>query len=93
MRTTFFPVVGAEPGRLAIVGRPRGGDWLEDEFRGLRDAGVDVLGIGRSALVAASLLRLRGVSSEDAWRQVAEARGAQVPDTHEQRAWVAALEP
>ncbi len=28
-------------GRLAIATRPRGGDWLEDEARGLRAAGLD----------------------------------------------------
>jgi hypothetical protein len=30
-------------GRLAILPRPRGGDWLEDEVRGRRAAGVDVI--------------------------------------------------
>ena len=29
--------------RLAIMPRPRGGDWLEEEVRQLRNAGVDVL--------------------------------------------------
>lgn len=29
--------------RLAIVPRPRGGDWLDDEIPGLRRDGVDVL--------------------------------------------------
>ena len=28
-------------GRLAIMPRPRGGDWLEDEIRSLRTMGVD----------------------------------------------------
>jgi|GEM_PF-219705 len=28
-------------GRLAIVPRPRGGDWLEDEIANWRDAGID----------------------------------------------------
>lgn len=31
------------PGRLAILPRPRGGDWLEDEVRAWRQAGVDVV--------------------------------------------------
>ena len=36
--------VEARPGmRVAIVPRPRGGDWLEDELRGYKEAGVDVL--------------------------------------------------
>jgi hypothetical protein len=29
--------------RLAIVPRPRGGDWLEDELDQMKRAGVDVL--------------------------------------------------
>jgi len=29
--------------RLAIVPRPRGGDWLEDELQAMRRAGVDAL--------------------------------------------------
>jgi protein-tyrosine phosphatase len=29
--------------RLAIVPRPRGGDWLADEIQALRRAGIDVL--------------------------------------------------
>ena len=31
------------PGRLAIVPRPRGGDWLEEEIRSWREAGLDVV--------------------------------------------------
>ena len=31
------------PGRLAVMPRPRGGDWLEDELRSLRNGGVDIL--------------------------------------------------
>ena len=30
-------------GRLAIVPRPRGGDWLEDEVSGWRDAGINIV--------------------------------------------------
>jgi protein-tyrosine phosphatase len=30
-------------GRLAILPRPRGGDWLEDEARGWARAGIDVV--------------------------------------------------
>ncbi|QSQ22074.1 dual specificity protein phosphatase family protein [Pyxidicoccus parkwayensis] len=147
-------------GRVAIVGRPRGGDWLEDELTALRAEGFDVLvsmlcpdeeealeltreaetaarlgleyvslpvpdrgvpdvaqarpvlvrlarhvedggtvavhcrmGIGRSCLFAASLLRLSGIPSEQAWRQVETARGCSVPDTPEQRAWIDSLVP
>ena len=31
------------PCRLAILPRPRSGDWLEDEIRSLRGQGIDVL--------------------------------------------------
>ncbi len=29
--------------QLAIVPRPRGGDWLDDEMQALRDAGIDIV--------------------------------------------------
>jgi protein-tyrosine phosphatase len=37
----WLPVVG--PGRLGVMPRPRGGDWLDDEIRSLASAGVDLL--------------------------------------------------
>ena len=142
---------------LAIVPRPRGGDWLEDELLAMRREGIDVLislltppeqdelglsleaaacekagieymnfaipdrdvpvsrqsfgsflsqvqhalkagkrvgahcraGIGRSSLMIATLLCSQGVSSQDAFRQISEARGLTVPDTPEQVSWVA----
>ena len=46
------------------------------------------MGIGRAALVAASVLALCGVSSEAAFGAIAAARGCSVPDTVEQREWV-----
>jgi protein-tyrosine phosphatase len=45
-------------------------------------------GIGRSSLLAASLLVLDGVKADDAWRLISDARGLVVPETDEQRAWV-----
>ena len=50
-------------------------------------------GIGRSSLIAAALLVARGTDAEDAWAQIAAARGVSVPETDEQRAWVTALVP
>lgn len=40
MPTEFYGVPGPWVGRLAIAARPRGGDWLEDELRGWKEAGV-----------------------------------------------------
>ncbi|MEO6089739.1 MAG: hypothetical protein ABIQ18_42195 [Umezawaea sp.] len=45
-------------------------------------------GIGRSSLIAASLLVLDGVEPDDAWRLISDARGVSVPETDEQRAWI-----
>jgi protein-tyrosine phosphatase len=142
--------------QLAIVLRPRGDDWLDNEMLALRAAGIDVvvsllemeeaakLGlqqesdaageaglsfvrfsipdhrvplnleefnkflsglerhlstgkrigihcqacIGRSSVVAVSLLIRSGVPHEAAWNQVTNARGYLVPDTDDQMKWV-----
>lgn len=39
----MFWVDGPWPGRLAISSRPRGGDWLAEEVRGWRGAGIDLV--------------------------------------------------
>lgn len=39
----IYWIPGPWPGRLAISARPRGGDWLEDEVRGWRRVGIDVV--------------------------------------------------
>jgi protein-tyrosine phosphatase len=46
-------------------------------------------GIGRAALVAASLLIRLGVDPETAIERVESARGLPVPETAEQRQWIA----
>jgi protein-tyrosine phosphatase len=46
-------------------------------------------GIGRSSLLAALLLGMDGVEPEEAWRLISTARGLPVPDTGEQREWLA----
>jgi protein-tyrosine phosphatase len=157
MQATVYWINGPWRGRLAILLRPRGGDWLEDEVRSWRAAGVNVVvsalqseeiaeldvageaehcrangieyiafpipdrgvpssvratvelvrllesrlaegknvafhcrqGVGRSALLAACLLASSGVDSEPAFERVGKARGCPVPDTSEQREWVA----
>jgi protein-tyrosine phosphatase len=43
MRPRLSTVARAGPGRLSIMARPRGGDWLAEELQGLRHLGVEVL--------------------------------------------------
>lgn len=156
MKPEVYWVPGPWPGRLAILPRPRGGDWLPDEVRMWREAGLEVIaslltpeevaelelrdeeahareqglefhafpipdrgvpesrvktadlirvlgkalasgrnvavhcrqGIGRSALIAASLLVSAGHDPEQAFVSIENARGAPVPDTVAQREWV-----
>jgi protein-tyrosine phosphatase len=47
--------------------------------------------VGRSALIAACVMALLGVSVDEAFEKIEAARGCHVPDTPEQRAWVARL--
>lgn len=157
MRTEVYWVPGPWPGRLGVVPRPRGGDWLADEVRSWKGAQIDVVaslltpeetaeldlqgeetltreqglgycsfpipdysvprsradllrfldrleealesgknvavhcraGIGRSSIVVASLLVSAGLEPKEAFRRIEKARGRPVPDTPEQRDWVA----
>jgi len=43
MKTQVFWTKEKYPGRIALVARPRGGDWLEDEAAAWSDAGLDVI--------------------------------------------------
>jgi protein-tyrosine phosphatase len=43
MRAKVYWIPGSWRGKLGIVLRPRGGDWLEDEVRSWRDAGLNVI--------------------------------------------------
>ncbi len=43
MKPDLYWIPGPWRGRLAILGRPRGGDWLRDEARGWKLAGLDVV--------------------------------------------------
>lgn len=156
MKPEVYWMPGPWPGRLAILPRPRGGDWLRDEVRMWREAGLEVVaslltqeevaelelqdeealareqgldfhafpipdrgvpesrvqaadlirvlekalasgrnvavhcrqGVGRSALIAASLLAAAGQDPEQAFLRIEGARGAPVPDTAAQREWV-----
>jgi len=157
MRTELYWIEGPWRGRLAIMPRPRGGDWLEDEIQSWRRAGVDVVvslltleeqtelnlteekalcrangidfvsfpivdrsvpssaeafseqvtklaeqlangqiiavhcrqGIGRAALVAICLLTVSGMGPAAAIERVGTARGCVVPETPDQRRWIA----
>jgi hypothetical protein len=42
MTSDLYWVPTPTPGRLAVLARPRGGDWLDDEVAGWRRTGVDV---------------------------------------------------
>lgn len=156
MKSEIYWIDGPWKGRVAILARPRGGDWLDAEVRAWAEAGLDVIvslltkeeiedlnlnqeaemlkaegisfisfpiidrsipssrnnvldlineldrllaegksigihcrqGIGRSALIAASLLVRSGLEPEEAFRKVSIARGCSVPETSEQRKWV-----
>ncbi len=159
MRAQLYSIQGLPAGRISIMARPRGSDWLLDEIKALREAGVDVLvslltpaevmefdlreeaeccrrqeviylsfpipdrsippfsastftfleqlkgqvsagkhiafhcrqGLGRAALMAASVLVLTGFSPSQAFALLSRARGYPVPETEEQRAWVVAV--
>jgi protein-tyrosine phosphatase len=43
MRTELYWIEGPWTGRLAIMPRPRGGDWLEDEIASWRRVGIDTI--------------------------------------------------
>src|SRR5687768_8190143 len=43
MKATIYWIPGPASGRLGIVPRPRGGDWLEEETKAWRAAGIDVV--------------------------------------------------
>jgi protein-tyrosine phosphatase len=41
--TPLYWVNGLWPGKLALAARPRGGDWLEDEMKDWRQAGINTV--------------------------------------------------
>lgn len=65
---------------------------LEATLRDGRNAAVHCRqGIGRSGIIAAGLLVDAGFSADEALLRVGKARGLAVPETTEQREWVARL--
>jgi protein-tyrosine phosphatase len=43
IKPDVYWLAGPWPGRLAILARPRGEDWLQDEIVGWKEAGIDVV--------------------------------------------------
>lgn len=43
MRVELYTIEYAGPGMLSVMARPRGGDWLPDEVRMWREAGVSMV--------------------------------------------------
>src|SRR5215475_10064154 len=43
LRPDVYWIKGTWPGRLAILARPRGADWLEDEVEAWKELGVDTV--------------------------------------------------
>lgn len=66
MKAQVYWIEGPWPGRLAIVPRPRGGDWLEDEVQAWQHAGLDRI---VSFLTPEEVADL-DLSKEEAWCQV-----------------------
>ncbi len=156
MRADVYWIPETQFGRLALMSRPRSGDWLEDEIKAWRKEQIDLvvslltskeifelelqaeqeicnsnqidfisfpicdrevpsstiatinlveqiqtllvkelgvgihcrMGVGRSALISACVLKRQGFTTEEAYSFIQKARGIKVPDTDEQVAWV-----
>ena len=118
MKAHFTWIDGPWLGKIAVLPRPSGGDWLDDEMQSWQDAGAGAVASFLVEEEAASLdladestaVRDRGmdflsfpivdrsvpssptsvgVHPELAFQRIAEARGVDVPETSEQREWVA----
>lgn len=68
MKPEIYWIDGPWQGRLAIVGRPRGNDWLEDEVRAWKASGIDAV----VSLLTADEEAELGLESE---KQLAESVG------------------
>jgi protein-tyrosine phosphatase len=67
---------------------------LAGEVRAGRRVGAHCRGcIGRSTVLIACLMVALGADAETALAQIERARGFQVPDTPEQRAWILSFRP
>lgn len=156
MGPTFYEIELIGSGFLAVMAKPVSGEWVDDEFSGLSNAGIRQVvslledheahevgladerqicekhglqfvsypipdrglpatvsgftdlakaiyhetagglntvihcraGIGRTGLLAAGVLLRAGFEVDEAFAQISERRGVEVPDTEEQRAWL-----
>lgn len=157
MRINVYWIGKLGVGRLGVMPRPRGGDWLEDEISSLKQLEVDAVvslleshevadldivdeqklceaqsieflsfpivdrnipislpefsqfvekvallldenksvvihcrqGVGRAGLLAACLLVINGIDADEAFSRISQARGCVVPETEEQKTFVA----
>ena len=88
LRYFSFPVVdrSVPPSRAAT--------WrLAQELVALLDAGQSVVmhcrqSLGRAPLLAACVLRVKGLQTDEAFARIARARGCEVPETLEQKVWL-----
>ena len=160
MYSELYWISDRMPGKLALMARPRAGDWLEDEIGHWRASGINAVvslleteevsdlglqreralceqhgidflsfpiadrcvpasmreakafaetllgrvaegqavaihcraGIGRSSIIAGSVLVLDGMSAIEALAAIATARRTPVPDTDAQRDWLEGFE-
>ncbi len=88
LRFISFPI----PDRGVPFSMPEAGRALdlilEELWAGKAVAVHCRMGIGRSALVAACLLKSQGIGVDEAFAMISRARGFSVPDTEEQGEWV-----
>ena len=84
--------VGFPIGDFGLPDDPAAFDQLCLQLRDRLRSGTSIavhcrMSIGRSGMLAASLLVCGGLSPADAWHAVEQARGLSVPDTDEQRSY------
>ena len=88
LRFISFPIPDrGVPFSIAEAGRTI--DLILEELQAGKAVAVHCrMGIGRSALIAACLLKSQGIGVDEAFAMISRARGFSVPDTEEQREWV-----
>ena len=75
MTTKLYWIEGPWPGRLAILPRPRGGEWLEDEVQLWQQSGLDVV---LSLLTHEEIAQMIGASRETVTRLFGEFKRKQL---------------